>query len=157
MFGNLLGRNKKETSKEDKVNAEVVHRISQMNLTDMRAYVRNNMKGIESCSDGLIAVMDRLITKNEDTMKRYIEIDDMDTKIKKGFELVLSVASHKKVTVTTVEQIQAFIVLYEDLILKFDKEYKQIYETRLNNGLEQALKTVDIMADVNRKEDVLSK
>ena len=90
-------------------------------------------------------------------MKHYIEIDDMDTKIKKGFELVLSVADHKKVTVTTVEQIQEFIVLYEDIILKFDNEYKQIYHSRLNDALQKAIKSVETMADINRKENVLSK
>ena len=156
MFGNLLGRKKEEISEEDKINTEVVHRISLMNLTDMRAYVRNNMKGIESCEDGLIAVMDRLVTKNEDTLKRYLEVDDMDSKIKKGFELVLSVAAHKKVTIIAVEQIQEFIVLYQDLILSFDKKYKQIYGSRLNEALEKALKTVEIMADANIKANILA-
>ena len=156
MFGNILGRNKDEISEEDKANAEIVQRISTMNLTDMRAYVRNNMKGFESCEDGLVAVMNRLITRDENTSKRYIEIDDMDSKVKKGFELVLSVAAHKKVTVTTVEQIQEFITLYEDVILKFDTAYKQIYSSRLRDSLANSLQTVEMMSDANRRANLLS-
>ena len=156
MFGNILGRKQEEISEEDKANAAVVDRISKMNLTDMRAYVRNGMSGFESCEDGLVAVMSRLLTKNEDTLKRYIEIDDMDSKVKKGFELVLSVAEHKKVTVTSVEQIQEFITLYDDIILKFDTANKQIYSSRLNDALDKSLKTIETMAEINRKAEVLA-
>ncbi len=156
MFGNILGRKKEETSEEDKANALIVERISKMTLTDMRAYVKNRMSGLESCEDGLIAVMNRLITKNEDTLKRYIEVDDMDTKIKKGFELVLSVSTHKKVTVTSVEQIQEFITLYDDIILKFDTDNKQIYGSRLKDALENSLQTIETMAEINRKAKVLA-
>ena len=156
MFGNILGRKKEEISEEDKANTAVVERIAKMNLTDMRTYVKNRMKGFEPCEDGLVAVMNRLLTKNEDTLKRYIEIDDMDSKIKKGFELVLSVAEHKKVTVTSVEQIQEFITLYDDIILKFDTANKQIYSSRLNDALDKSLKTIETMAAINRKAEVLA-
>jgi len=156
MFGNILGRKKEEISEEDKANTALVERIAKMNLTDMRTYVKNRMKGFEPCEDGLVAVMNRLLTKNEDTLKRYIEIDDMDSKIKKGFELVLSVAEHKKVTVTSVEQIQEFITLYDDIILKFDTANKQIYSSRLNDALDKSLKTIETMAEINRKAEVLA-
>jgi len=156
MFGNILGRKKEEISEEDKANAAVVERIAKMNLTDMKTYVKNRMNGFESCEDGLVAVMSRLLTKNEDTLKRYIEIDDMDSKVKKGFELVLSVSEHKKVTVTSVEQIQEFITLYDDIILKFDKENKQIYSSRLNDALDKSLKTIETKAEINRKAEVLA-
>ncbi len=156
MFGNILGRKKEEISEEDKANTAVVERIAKMNLTDMRTYVKNRMKGFEPCEDGLVAVMNRLLTKNEDTLKRYIEIDDMDSKVKKGFELVLSVAEHKKVTVTSVEQIQEFITLYDDIILKFDTANKQIYSSRLNDALDKSLKTIETMAEINRKAEVLA-
>ena len=156
MFGNILGRKKEEISEEDKANTAVVERIAKMNLTDMRTYVKNRMKGFEPCEDGLVAIMNRLLTKNEDTLKRYIEIDDMDSKIKKGFELVLSVAEHKKVTVTSVEQIQEFITLYDDIILKFDTANKQIYSSRLNDALDKSLKTIETMAEINRKAEVLA-
>ena len=156
MFGNILGRKKEEISEEDRANSAVVERIAKMNLTDMRTYVKNRMKGFEPCEDGLVAVMNRLLTKNEDTLKRYIEIDDMDSKVKKGFELVLSVSEHKKVTVASVEQIQEFITLYDDIILKFDTANKQIYSSRLNDALDKSLKTIETMAEINRKAEVLA-
>ena len=156
MFGKILGRKKEEISSSDRAHNEIVSKINQMNLTDMRTYVKNRMKGFGPCEDGLVAVMNRLLTKNEDTLKRYIEIDDMDSKIKKGFELVLSVAEHKKVTVTSVEQIQEFITLYDDIILKFDTANKQIYSSRLNDALDKSLKTIETMAAINRKAEVLA-
>ncbi len=155
MFGKILGRQKEEISEEDKAHSEIVERISKMNLTDMRAYVKNNMVGFEPCEDGLVAIMNRLLTKNEETSKRYIELDDQDSKMKKGFEIVLSVAAHKKVTVTLVEQIQEFITLYDDIILKYDTSNKQIYASRLKDSLERAIGTIGTMAEVNRKAEVL--
>ena len=156
MFGNILGRKKEEISSEDKANLEIEARISKMNLTDMRAYLKNNMTGFESCEDGLIAIMDKLLTKNEDTLKRYIEIDDMDSKKKKSFDLVITISEHKKITVRTIEQIQEFIEFYKDVIEKFDTDNKQIYASRLKDSIQRGMKTIEMMTDVNRKAKVLA-
>jgi len=155
MFGNILGRKKEDISKEDKANSEIESKILKMNLTDMRAYVKNNMGDFESCEDGLISVMARLNTLNEETSKRYIELDDMDSKKKKGFDLVIVIAGHKKMTVTALEMIQKFIELYEDIIDKYDHDNKQIYKSKLNTALENAMKTIVAMNEVNEKAKVL--
>lgn len=155
MFGNILGRKKDEGSKKSSEHSEIVNRVSKMNLTDMRAYLKDNMSDFKSCEDGVSSVMNRLLTKNAKTSKRYIESGDMDSKIKKGFEIVLTVASHKKITVATVEQIQEFIELYKDLIVKYDTDNKQIYASRLKDALALGVKNVSNMAEINRKRAVL--
>ena len=155
MFGKILGRKKDEISDEERELSEIVEKISTMNLTDMRAYIKSNITGFEPCEDGLVAVMSRLLTKNEETSKRYIELDDQDSKKKKGFEIVLSIAGHKRVTITAVEQIQEFIALYSDIILKYDTDNKQIYSSRLKDSIDKAIETVGMMAEVNRKAKVL--
>ncbi len=157
MFGKILGRKKEEVSSSDKAHSEIVSKVDKMNLSDMRAYLKDSVNGFESCEDGLTTVMNKLITKDAKTSKRYIETDAMDSKIKKGFEVVLTVASHKKMTVATVEQIQEFIKLYQDIIVKYDTDNKQIYGSRLNDALSKSVDNINKMAEINRKNAVLGK
>jgi len=79
----------------------------------------------------------------------------MDSKIKKGFDLVISIASHAKITVVAVELIQEFITLYDDVITKFDRDNKQIYESKLKDALQRAINNISEMADLKRKMNVL--
>ncbi len=155
MFGNILGKKKNEISSQDEAHSQIIQRISKMNLTDMRAYINNRMGDIEVNEDGLIEILRKLITRDSETSKRYIEIDDMDSKIKKGFDLVISIASHPKITVVAVELIQEFIILYNDVIAKFDRDNKQIYESKLKNALSKAISNIGEMTDLKRKMDVL--
>ena len=155
MFGNILGKKKSEVSSEDKNHAELVQKISKMKLTDMRAYINNKILNFEVDEDGLVGVLRKLTTRNSETSKRYIEIDDMDTKIKKAFDLVISIASHAKITVVAVELIQEFITLYNDIIVKFDRDNKQIYESKLKDSLDRAIGNIGEMADLKRKMNVL--
>ncbi len=155
MFGKILGRKKEEVSSKDRAHNEIVSRVAKMNLTDMRAYLKDSISGFESCEDGLSVVMSKLITKDAKTSKRYIEIDAMDSKIKKGFELVLTVASHKKMTVAAVEQIQEFIKLYNDIIVKYDTDNSQIYGSKLKKSLSKSVENINKMTEINRKRAVL--
>jgi len=153
MFEKLLGKNSQEKSSDEDL--EIVQRISKMHLTDMRAYLKGSMAGINPCENGLSAVMDNLINIDEDSLKRYIEIDDTDIKKRKGFEVVLLVAKSKKITVEVAEKIQKFIELYEDVILKFDTQNKQIYASRLNDALNLALTNINTMTELNNKMNIL--
>ena len=79
----------------------------------------------------------------------------MDSKKKKGFDLVISIASHAKITVVAVELIQEFIALYNDVVTKFDRDNKQIYESKLKDCLDRAIGNISEMADLKRKMNVL--
>jgi len=155
MFGKILGKKKSEVSSQDKAHNEMVERVSKMTLTDMRAYVKNKILDFEVDEDGLVEILRRLTTRNSETNKRYIEIDDMDSKKKKGFDLIISIASHSKITVVAVELIQEFILLYEDVIKKFDRDNKQIYESKLKDALSKAIGNISEMAELKRKMTVL--
>jgi hypothetical protein len=157
MFKKILGKKKSEISTQDKAHSKIVERISKMNLTDMRAYINNKISEFEVDEDGLIEVLRKLIVKDDKTSKRYIEIDDMDSKIKKCFDLVISIASHNKITVVAVESIQEFITEYSDIITKFDKDNKQIYESKLKDSLQNAINNISDMTDFKRKMNVLGK
>ncbi len=153
MFGNILGKNKKE-AKEDSSTSILSEKINKMNISDMRVYVNNKLNDFEICEDGLNEVMRRLNSKDVDE-KRFIEMDAMDSKKKKAFDLVILISKSKKVTIVTSEEIQKFSENYEDIIGKFDTDNKQIYGSLLKDALAGAIATISSMAEMNRKSTVL--
>ncbi|MDY0122210.1 MAG: hypothetical protein RBR54_09725 [Sulfurimonas sp.] len=149
MFSRILG--KKES--KDPCDDGLQEKISKMNLTEMRAYVNNKA---EVSEQGLIEILKRLTTKDSETSKRYIELDDMDVKIKKAFDLIITIAQHKKITVVAIELIVEFIHFYEDVIEKFDEENKQIYKSKLKEALDVALKNMDGISKLKKKLGLLN-
>jgi len=155
MFNNILGKSKKE-SNEDSNCQEISEKISKMNLTDMRIYVNDKLNDFKVSEDGLSEIMRRLTSKNANG-KRFIESDAMDSKIKKAFDLVILISKNKKMTIVTAELIQTFIEMYRDLIVKFDKDYKQIYASLLKDSLNNSIDIIASMAEINKKTKVLGK
>lgn len=135
MLSKLLGKKSKDISQEDMQVKIINEKISNMNLTDMRDYVKNKVQDFEPTQDGLEGVLKRLTSVNNATKKRYIEIDDMDSKIKKSFDLVLSVLESKLLGVVTIELVQKFTEDYDDVISKYDKEHKEIYASRFKDKM----------------------
>lgn len=150
MFGSLLGKNKDNIVVDD--NADIALKISKMNLTEMRSYVNNKIDDFETTQAGLVEVMKKLTVTDE---KTYLKIDDMDSKKKKGFDLVLMIANSKQISVETVELLQEFTVVYKDLIAKYDTDYKEIYESRFTDALEQSINNVNKLSEFDRKREVL--
>lgn len=154
MFNNLFGK-KSEVNDESKVNAHITEKIVHMNLTDMRAYLNNRITGFDVCEFGLSEVMKKLTIEDEENEQRYLKMDDMDTKIKKAFDLVLIIAVHKKMSVRTVEYIQEFIEVYKEIIRSFDTRNKQIYGSKLNDALKMAIKGVNSIEELKNKMKIL--
>lgn len=153
MFGKLLGKNKEETKENDQ-HEIIVEKVSKMNLSDMKMYVKNKLTGFGICEDGINEVMRKLISIDAKE-KRFIESDAMDTKIKKAFDLVILIGTTKHLTIVTLELLQDFSNLYKDIILKFDKDNKQIYESKLKDNLVNAIATVETMSEMQKKMNVL--
>jgi len=154
VFSNILGKEKK--SKNDSKLSELKEKISKMNLTEMRSYVNNKLNNLQVTQEGLVEIIKVLTLENETTGKRYLNIDDMDSKIKKALDLVIVIASSKKVTVALVEWIQQFITLYDDNIIKnFDTQNKQIYSSKLKKALKQAVLNVNSKAILDQKMKTL--
>ncbi len=99
--------------------------------------------------------MKRLISVNEKTSKRFIEMDAMDTKVKKAFDLVILVAKSKKITVVVVELIQEFMNLYRDVIEKFDTNNKQTYDSKLKKCISNGVLMVGRKSVIKEKMDYL--
>ena len=153
MISSILGKKKKD-SQNDGENKELKEKISKMNLSEMRIYVNDKLNSFAISEFGLSEVMRVLVSKNANG-KRFIESDAMDSKIKKAFELVIIISKSKKMTITTTELIQEFILFYRDLITDFDKEYKDIYRSKLEKCLENSLATLAMISEYKRKKSIL--
>ena len=150
MFSKILGR-----AKTTDTPSEIVVKISKMTLSDMTSYVKNKIVDEKVDEEGITAVMNRLLSKDEKTSHYYIKADDMDSKLKKAFELVMLVSKNKKVTVRAVELIQDFTTVYGEIIEKYDKDHKEIYGSRLNDALSNSAQLVNDIADINNKMTVI--
>ncbi len=155
MFSKILGKIKGDGGDENQEQKELDTKISKMNLTDMKAYINNRVPDLPIDEDGLSEVVRRLLKVDEKTSKRYIEINDMDSKIRKGFELILSILSNKKITVITIELVNEFLEMSKDIIENYDKEHKQIYASRFKDSLGLAVDGMNAQAELKRKMDVI--
>lgn len=155
MFNKIFGKNSSKEEKSEEKDSLLIQRLPGMNLTDMRLYVKNSIHEMESTENGLVEILKRLTHEDETSSKRYIESDNMDSKIKKAFDLVIVIAEHKKITLDAVELIQEFINVYQDIILNFDRRNKQIYESKLRTALEKSIEGVNQRTSLQRKMDVL--
>ncbi len=156
MFENIINMLKNSDSSSDKKKLEMIDKISKMNLIDMRAYMKGSMQGFEPSEEGVIEILKKLTTVNEETSERYLANDDMDSKIKNCFELVLVIASDIRITIDAIELIQEFINEYTDIIADYDTKYKQIYGLKLKNSIKNAIRIVNTKTDFSRKENVLN-
>ncbi|MBA1433292.1 MAG: hypothetical protein FAF04_06835 [Epsilonproteobacteria bacterium] len=152
MFKSILGSKKEDTSQE---NAVLVEKISKMNLTEMRSYIKNKIQDFQVSEDGLNEVMRRLTQEDANNKQYYLKADDMDSKKKKAFDLVLAIAQSKKITLVTVELIQKFTEVYKDIIEAYDKEYKEIYASRFADAINAALAGIDQKVELKNKMNVL--
>jgi len=142
---------KKNKSEDENLDKDLVKKVSKMNLNDMRFYINGKMTDFDISEDGIEEVLKRLILTNKETSKRFIEIDDMDSKIKKAFELILSILDNKKITVVGVELVQKFIEMYQDIILDYDTRNKQIYSSKFRE------KIISCLDSINAKTDLINK
>ncbi len=149
MFSKILGRAKNADNP-----SEIATKISKMSLSDMISYIKGKTDDTKVDEEGVTAVMTRLLSKDENS-NYYIKPDDMDSKLKKAFELVILISKNKKITVRAVELIQEFTITYEEIIKKYDYDHKQIYGSRLSDALSNSAQLVNDIADINNKMAVI--
>jgi len=155
MFSKILGKKKGVTELEETHNTELLSKISKMNLVEMRAYINNKIQDLPLCEDGLSAIITKLSEPNEQTKKLYLQKDDMDTKKRKAFELILLMAKSQRITFKTVEGMQKFLEVYDELINQYDKEHKDIYRDKLSSAVKLALNNIEEIAALKSKMEIL--
>lgn len=134
VLNNLIGSGEKE-------NEELHYIIFKMDVQDLRLYVNGKLKH-KIDTYGLKEVVKKLTSINSETSKHFLEIDDMDSKKKKVFELILLVLMHKKVSIIAIEEVQIFLDTYDEILKKYDTDNKQIYESKIKDYIGFALQKI---------------
>jgi len=155
MFKSILGRKNRKKNEENTSDTALIEKISKMNLTEMRSYIKNNIQDFEVSEDGLNEVLHCLTRGDEKSKKYYLKADDMDSKKKKAFELIIAISQNKKINLVTVELIQKFVALYSDIIEQYDREHKEIYASRFVDALNLALANINKKVALQKKMNIL--
>jgi len=154
MFSKILGGKKGNNEKGN--NSALVEKIEKMSLSEMKLYVLDKMSDNRVCEDGIREIMMKLTKEDKATAQCYLKADDMDVKKKKAFDLVLLIAKSKKITVESIELIQKFVELHRDIIVAYDKEFKDIYISRFKDAISIALVTIETLSEMQTKMNTLS-
>ena len=146
IFGKKSGNEKEES--------ELKERIGKMNLTELTLYIKGSMEGVELTEEGVVEVLERLLSKvNEE--RYYLDASDDDSKLKKAFDLVLLCAKSNKVTLKAMELIARFDNQYAKLIKAYDRKHKEIYEDRLKKAIEQATEIIEAKVALQNKMNMI--
>jgi len=156
MFSKLLGKKDTKNSENDALQEEIKSRVAKMNLTEMRAYLNNNIKDFFVTSYGLNEVLRKLTSLDEKSQKYYLNADDMDSKKKKAFDLVIGSMKNSNMTLETLELLKKFIEVYADIIAEYDRKHKEIYISRLNDAVDLGVKTLEHLLHISNKTNILS-
>lgn len=144
-------------NQDEQTDSHVIEKISKMNLTEMRSYVKNRIKDLKVTVEGINEIMKKLTSFDENKQTYYIKNDDMDIKKKKGFDLFIAILTSKQINIETIELAQKFLEIYKEIIDDFDTRNKQIYASKLADTLEAAINTINQYTELKRKMNVLGK
>ena len=154
MFSKIIGKIK--VSEDDVVKERLLEKISKMEIVDMRNYINGKLTDYKVSEYGLLEILNKITLKNESTSNLYIKEDDMDSKKKRVFDLVLLVLSSKQVTLSVLDSAQVFISTYSDIIKKYDKDNRQIYEIKMKEAISLAADKISFKSDVKNTMRTLS-
>ena len=153
MLSKIFGK-KDAKNAEDEHLKELKERIARMNLSELTLYVKGKIEGFEPSEEGLVEVLKRLTSKINDE-RYFLDDSDDDSKLKKGFELVLLCAKSNRVTLKAMELIAEFANLYAKLIKTYDRKYKEIYEERMKKAIENASEIIEAKVALQNKMNMI--
>jgi hypothetical protein len=154
MFSKIIGNIK--SSKEELIKEKLLEKISKMDLADMRIYVNGKFTEYKVSEYGLLQILKKINIENENTSHLYLKHDDMDSKKKKVFDLILLILSSKYISVKVIDSVQAFLKIYIDIIKKYDIDNRQIYETKIKESIGFAADKVSFKSDIENKMRTLN-
>jgi len=156
MFKKMFSKKDSNESGASKEELEIESKVAKMNLTEMKSYINNNIKDFHVCSYGLNEVFRKLTRVDADSKKYYLSIDDMDSKKKKAFDLVITAMKNSKITLETLELMKLFLEVNADIISDYDTKNKEIYASRFKDSMDMGLSTLEHLLHLKNKRSVLS-
>lgn len=151
MLNKLFGK-KEDVDLENK-HSELAEHISKMGMAELRSLLLGQIERFKVDENTIIEILKRLT--HEEHEKRFIEKDDNDIKLRKAFELVITAANSKKMSVEAVELIQKFITMYKDIIEDYDTRNQQIYMHKLTKAIELSIAMVEQISGFINKMAVI--
>ncbi len=119
-----------------------------MDLVEMRIYINEKLDDFEVDDFGLHEVVKKLINMNEQSSKYFLQENDLDSKKKKAFELLLLILQHKKTSIAVIESTQEFLDVYDKLIKQYDKDNKDIYESKIKKLMSLAVDRINKQTNI---------
>lgn len=145
MFSKILGS---KSPIKDAKNEKLHEKIAKMDLGEMRIYVNGKLSEYEVNEFGLLDIVKKLTLVNDSTSNYYLKIDDMDSKKKKAFDLIILILKNKKVSISTIEMVEKFLETYEDIIKDYDRNNKDIYQKKIIDAAKKATKMIEMKSDI---------
>jgi len=127
---------------------KLLDKISKMDLVEMRIYINEKLDDFEVDDFGLHEVVKKLINMNEQSSKYFLQENDLDSKKKKAFELLLLILQHKKTSIAVIESTQEFLDVYDKLIKQYDKDNKDIYESKIKKLMSLAVDRINKQTNI---------
>lgn len=155
MFSNMMEKIGISANSKERAHKKLVERVSMMNLTDMRTYINNRIPDLQVSKEGLVEILKRLLEVDENTNKRYIDIEDMDSKIRKGLDLILNILASKKISIEAIEVAIELFEVSKEMIEKYDTDNKQIYYSKIRDSLNNAIEGINKKSEIRRKMGVI--
>lgn len=145
MISKLFKKDKEAKQNERQEAIEEFGRTAiKWNLEDVHAYVRGQKDDLKTNDIGLAFIMTRFNTRKSDDKKsptgkrREFEVYDRVERTKKGFDIVLSIAAHKELSVESIDLIKTFSTTFADVIKDLDTKLSQTYAIKLKEAYKNA-------------------
>lgn len=122
--------------------------VSSWDKKELQAYVYNHNKSYPCSDAGMAAILERFTECNE------FQIGHMSEELKAGFDIVLSIARNKKITLLTTDLIFDFIKSFEEVIHNYDRQSAQTYYHKLINAYEKSIELVNAKIEIDRGYDI---
>ena len=126
-----LFKKKIKDNGEDKRKKELMDSIDKMDIYSMAYYLEKE----NSCELGIEMIINKLIKKDIDSKRRFIELSDSKFKINKCFDLIIMILEHNNITPKILSLAEKFVYFYTDIIREHDEKNKKDYEEKLNHAL----------------------
>ena len=155
MISKIFGNRSKKDS-QDNESLQLKQKIDSMNLSDMVLYVKGKMGELELTEEGIVFVLERLVSQINDK-RCFLDREDDDSKLKKAFDLVVLLSKNRKITLKAMELIAGFSKQYEDIIRVYDQKNKEIYAQRLQKAIDNAMVVIEAKVALKNKMNILQK
>ena len=162
MFGNMFDKIKKKDLGKEGEDSVFTALVASWNLTDIKTYLQNKNPDFPMNAMGVETILNRFTTRAKPDKKyvegkRMVDIDDNDIRVKKAFDIILLLSKNTLLQMQSVEKMERFRILHEDVIEKFDKQNAQTYSHKLKEAIANAIILVEAKKGIENSLNVRHK